>query len=51
MAAFNTGCFRREIGGKASEQQLAFIYTVQKYGGVAGIVRSILDVQKLLEQK
>lgn len=39
---------KREIGGKATEGQLAFIYTVQKYGGVAGVVRSIDDVIKLI---
>lgn len=42
---------KREIGGKASEHQLAFINTVQKHGGIAGVVRSVDDVIKLLPAK
>lgn len=40
---------KREIGGKASEAQLAFIYTVKKNNGIAGVVRSLDDVVRLLE--
>lgn len=40
---------KREKGGIASEAQLKFINTVRTYGGVAGIVRSVDEAQKILE--
>lgn len=41
---------KREVGGKASEAQLAFIYTIQRHGGVAGVAHSVDDVVRILEE-